>query len=416
MDWRIWAVSFAVAFHLIAANLLRAYKTDYIIKLPHSLQRVSFALLCAFGMLILIAAATKTTENYSRLWFFLWAAASLSLIVTGRFIFLKRLRLALANGACVQKAFSVGIFCDPIRANEIARQSGHEIRVVANLRLQNIGELATLSEQIAQDGIDQVYISAPWEDIPFVLQKLNLLRHLSTKVFVLPSDRRVCREIVGVSQFGDRLSLCAIEESVFGWNLWLKRAEDLTIAVSALLVLSPVLALIAMAIRMDCHGPTFFRQVRVGFNGRTFRLWKFRSMFVEATDHHARTQTRRDDPRVTRVGRFIRRTSLDELPQLLNVIEGTMSIVGPRPHALHTQTEGRNIDELVDYYAVRHRVKPGITGWAQINGLRGELNNIEKLRGRVDCDLYYIDNWTIWLDIKILFQTIALIFRDERAY
>jgi exopolysaccharide biosynthesis polyprenyl glycosylphosphotransferase len=201
-----------------------------------------------------------------------------------------------------------------------------------------------------------------------------------------------------------------------GWSLWFKRAEDLTIAVLALLVLSPALALIALAIRIDSPGPIFFRQVRIGFNGRTFRLRKFRSMFVEMTDHHAQTQTRKGDPRVTCVGRFIRSTSLDELPQLLNVIEGSMSIVGPRPHALATQTGGRNIDELVDCYAVRHRVKPGITGWAQIQGFRGELDNVEKLRNRVDYDLAYIDKWTIWLDLEIIFRTIKLIFNDKRAY
>ena len=139
-------------------------------------------------------------------------------------------------------------------------------------------------------------------------------------------------------------------------------------------------------------------------------------MFVEDADHHAEVQTSRSDPRVTRVGRFIRRTSLDELPQIFNVLMGTMSIVGPRPHALHTRAEGRNLEELVDYYAVRHRVRPGMTGLAQVNGLRGELDSTEKLQKRVDFDIKYIDNWTIWLDIKIIFKTMMLVFGDSTAY
>lgn len=129
-----------------------------------------------------------------------------------------------------------------------------------------------------------------------------------------------------------------------------------------------------------------------------------------------RLETSRHDPRVTNVGRIIRRTSIDELPQLINVIQGTMSLIGPRPHALATKAEGRELNELVDYYAVRHRVKPGLTGWAQIHGLRGELDSIEKLQKRVDYDIEYIDRWSIWLDIMIIFKTILLLFHDSSAY
>lgn len=139
-------------------------------------------------------------------------------------------------------------------------------------------------------------------------------------------------------------------------------------------------------------------------------------MYADMTDHHAETQTSRDDPRVTCIGRVIRRLSIDELPQLINVFQGSMSIVGPRPHALATKAEGRNLEELVDYYAVRHRVKPGMTGWAQVHGLRGELDSVEKLQKRVDYDIEYIDLWTIWLDIKIILKTVALVFRDTSAY
>jgi len=415
-DRGAWAIMLAVLFHMLGAKTLNLYSTALVLNFRTGLRRASFSLLYAFTMLIVIATATKTTDNYSRVWFFSWLAASFALIVSARFALVMRLRRALAQGAFVRKAISIGVFCEAISSEEIMRRSFNEVRVMSSARLNAIGELADFSDKIAQEEIDQLYVAVPWQDIPFVLQKLNLLRHLSTTVFVLPGDRRVCSEVAKVAKFGDRLSFCAIEESIHGWDLWLKRAEDLVIASAALVLLAPVMAAAALAIRLDSRGPIFFRQQRTGFNGRTFRLWKFRSMYAEMTDHHARTQTSPDDPRVTRVGRFIRRASIDELPQLFNVLEGTMSIVGPRPHALATKTVGQDLDELVDYYAVRHRVKPGITGWAQVNGFRGELDTVEKLQSRVDYDLYYIDNWTVWLDLKIVLKTAMLLLHDENAY
>jgi exopolysaccharide biosynthesis polyprenyl glycosylphosphotransferase len=248
------------------------------------------------------------------------------------------------------------------------------------------------------------------------MRNLDLLRHLSTKVFILPGNKAGRLNLAGISLPGERPLFCAMEEPIQGWSLWLKRLEDVIIAGAALFALFPVLAFVALAIRLDSEGPIFFRQDRKGFNGKIFKLWKFRSMHADATDHHAAIQTSRNDPRVTRVGRFIRRTSIDELPQLINVLQGTMSIVGPRPHAMSTQTEGRNLEELVDYYAVRHRVRPGITGWAQINGLRGELNSVQKLQSRVNFDIEYIDKWTLWFDIKIILKTLLLVIRDPHAY
>jgi exopolysaccharide biosynthesis polyprenyl glycosylphosphotransferase len=216
---------------------------------------------------------------------------------------------------------------------------------------------------------------------------------------------------------GDKpLSLYAVERPIRGWDVWLKRKEDLAIAIAALTLFAPLMLVIAILIKLESPGPVFFRQKRAGFNGSVFEVFKFRSMFHHFADAGAERQTGRNDSRVTRVGRFIRRTSLDELPQLFNVLQGTMSIVGPRPHALQTQTEGQDLDKLVDYYASRHRVKPGITGLAQVKGLRGELDRIHKLQRRVDCDIYYIDNWSLWLDLKIVLKTILLVFYDKHAY
>jgi len=415
-DWQIWALVFAVLYQFLVAQNFGVYTTLRILDQPRAIRRVLLSLLATFATMLVIAFATKTATIYSRLWFFSWTALSAAQILLLRHYALSRVHAALDRGDFVSKALSVGVFCDPVRPSEIARQTHNEVRALNSVRIENIGELASFSDTIARDEIDHVYIAALWVDIPIVLRNVNLLRHLSTRVFILVGDRAVRSSIVSVDVFGDRLSFCAIEEPIHGWSLWFKRLEDIAISSAALLALAPFMAAVALAIKLESRGPVFFRQTRVGFNGRTFALWKFRSMYADKTDHHAATQTSRNDPRVTRVGRFIRRTSIDELPQLLNVLFGSMSIVGPRPHALQTKTEGKNLEELVDYYAVRHRVKPGMTGWAQVNGYRGELDSIEKLQNRVDYDIEYIDNWTIWLDIRIIFNTMMLVFNDSRAY
>jgi lipopolysaccharide/colanic/teichoic acid biosynthesis glycosyltransferase len=175
--------------------------------------------------------------------------------------------------------------------------------------------------------------------------------------------------------------------------------------------------LIALAIKLDSKGPIFFKQRRHGFNNEVFDIYKFRSMYVEHSDEIASKVVTRNDPRVTRVGRFIRKTSLDELPQLFNVVfTGNMSLVGPRPHPIHGKVEEKLYDDAVSGYFARHRVKPGITGWAQINGLRGETDNREKMHRRVEHDLYYIENWSIMFDLYIVARTPFALIRGENAY
>lgn len=195
----------------------------------------------------------------------------------------------------------------------------------------------------------------------------------------------------------------------------IKRAEDIALASLAILFLAPALLAIAAAVKLSSPGPIIFRQHRHGFNHARFRVWKFRSMYVGApppakTDLGAVAQATRDDPRVTRVGRFLRRTSLDELPQLFNVLLGDMSMVGPRPHAVeHNEFYGR----LIENYMGRHRMKPGITGWAQVHGWRGETADIEKMKARVDYDLWYVDNWSPLLDLKILLMTFSVLWHPN---
>jgi lipopolysaccharide/colanic/teichoic acid biosynthesis glycosyltransferase len=173
---------------------------------------------------------------------------------------------------------------------------------------------------------------------------------------------------------------------------------------------------VALAVRLDTKGPILFRQKRLGFNNELIDVWKFRSMYVEQSDSLASRLVTRDDPRVTRVGRFIRKTSLDELPQLFNVLAGSLSLVGPRPHALHAKAANRLYHDVADGYFARHKVKPGITGLAQIRGWRGETDTEEKLKGRIASDLEYIENWSLMLDISILARTPLALLKSENAY
>jgi exopolysaccharide biosynthesis polyprenyl glycosylphosphotransferase len=195
-----------------------------------------------------------------------------------------------------------------------------------------------------------------------------------------------------------------------------KGIEDRVIAALILVLISPLLAIIAVAIKLDSPGPVFFKQRRYGLNNEPINIFKFRSLRADAKDTFAGKLVTRNDPRVTRLGAFLRRTSLDELPQFLNVLRGEMSIVGPRPHAAAAKAGGLLYDEAVEYYHARHRVKPGITGWAQINGWRGETETVDQIQGRVDHDLYYIANWSVGFDLKIIAQTILRGFTGRQAY
>lgn len=195
-----------------------------------------------------------------------------------------------------------------------------------------------------------------------------------------------------------------------------KRAADGALSALALVVLAPVLVLIAVAIGIESRGPILFRQPRAGLHRETFHILKFRSMWADATDVQCERQTSRGDPRVTRVGSFIRRHSLDELPQLWNVLRGEMSIIGPRPHALMTRVEGMLLEHAMDGYRRRFEAKPGITGWAQVNGCRGELVSIRRLEERLEYDVEYIESWSTTLDLLVLWRTVGIVLRDCHAF
>jgi len=266
---------------------------------------------------------------------------------------------------------------------------------------------------VARDrGVEEIVLAFPWSDT----RKLELVRD-GLRVSPLPvqllPDRRI-RSLAGNPSYRLRNSLSVeIQRGPLSRaEQWSKRLLDIVGASVGLIILAPLMILSAFAIRLDSPGPVLFRQRRNGFNTKRFSIFKFRTMTV-MEDGPTVVQAKRLDPRVTRVGKVLRRSSIDEVPQLLNVLRGEMSLVGPRPHALaHDDHYG----ELLSDYAFRHHVKPGITGWAQIRGYRGETARVEQMKGRVDCDLWYINNWSLTLDLKILLLTCLELGRRNNAY
>jgi Undecaprenyl-phosphate glucose phosphotransferase len=206
------------------------------------------------------------------------------------------------------------------------------------------------------------------------------------------------------------------DRPISDWNLVFKWLFDKIVALIAIIVFSPVMIATAIAIKLESKGPVIFKQKRHGFNNELIEVYKFRSMYTDRSDANASKLVTRNDPRVTRVGRIIRKTSIDELPQFFNVLKGELSVVGPRPHALEAKADSKLYYEAVDGYFARHKVKPGVTGWAQINGWRGETDTVDKIMQRVHHDLYYIENWSILLDLYILIMTPIRLLKSENAY
>lgn len=279
-----------------------------------------------------------------------------------------------------------------------------------------LGTVEELVEFGRRARIDMLIVSIPLSAEGRVLELLK-------RLWVLPVDIRLSAHTDKLrfrerahSHIGAAPMLTVFDKPVAAWDGILKRGLDIVLALAALSVLWPVMLLTALAIRLESRGPVIFRQRRFGFNNQIIDVLKFRSMYADQTDADAKRVVTRGDARVTRVGRIIRKTSIDELPQLVNVLRGELSLVGPRPHAINAHTQDRLWDEVIEGYFGRHRVKPGITGWAQINGFRGEVDSDAKIRRRVEHDLYYIENWSLLLDLYIIAMTPLRLFDTRNAY
>lgn len=278
--------------------------------------------------------------------------------------------------------------------------------------MKRLGGLASLASYVIENGISEVYITLPLGSQPRIVALLEQIQGTTASLFFVP-------DVFGISIIQGRLQdingipVVGICETPFtGTNELLKRVSDVILASIILVLIAPVLVAVAVGVKLSSPGPIIFKQRRNGLAGEEIIVYKFRSMRAEDNGKVV-LQATRDDPRITRFGAFIRRTSLDELPQFINVLQGRMSIVGPRPHAVAHNEEYRR---LIKAYMVRHKVKPGITGWAQVNGLRGETDTIEKMQARVEYDLEYLRNWSLVFDLQIIARTVRLVFFDRKAY
>ncbi|MBV1798138.1 exopolysaccharide biosynthesis polyprenyl glycosylphosphotransferase [Siccirubricoccus sp. G192] len=279
----------------------------------------------------------------------------------------------------------------------------------------HLGQVETLLGMIRRGEVDQVVLTLPWA-------AEARLRRLETLLADYPVDLRLAPDLAayragqpGGLDAGGLPMLRLADRPIRGWAGALKVTEDYVLALGALAVAAVPMALIALAIRLETPGPVLFRQRRTGFNNQEFHVFKFRTMHHADADPGAERQVLEGDPRVTGVGAVLRRTSLDELPQIFNILRGEMSFIGPRPHAPGTRAGGRPFEEVVAHYAARHRVKPGLTGLAQVRGWRGPTQTEEKLIRRVESDLEYIENWSLWLDVVILVRTLVAVARMRNA-
>jgi Undecaprenyl-phosphate glucose phosphotransferase len=388
----------------------------------------------AFVFLLFIGASffAKLGNEISRLWLSAFFFIGLATLVGERLFLRALVRQWARQGRLDRRTIVVGSDQNGetlIEALKLQDDSDIDVLGVFDDRNDNraldtcagspkLGKVDDIVEFARRTRVDLVLFALPISAETRILEMLK-------KLWVLPVDIRLSAHTNKLrfrprsySYLGKVPTLDVFEAPITDWDLVMKWMFDHFIGGIILLLAAPLMALVALAIKLDSPGPALFRQKRFGFNNERIDVFKFRSLYHDQADPLATKVVTKNDSRVTRVGRFIRKTSLDELPQLFNVVfKSNLSLVGPRPHAVQGKLQSRLFDDAVDGYFARHRVKPGITGWAQINGWRGEVDSEEKIQKRVEFDLYYIENWSVLFDIYILLKTpLALMTRSENAY
>jgi len=374
--------------------------------------------------LVLYATAIQVTDTLSRLWLGGWFGLSLTFVILLRLIVRGAAAWVRSRGMDLRSAVIVGANPDAQRIVDVLQ---HNVWAGIDLRgwfatsadrgelagAAALGKLEGLERYVQLHGIDQVWVALPMRDEAAIAATLQQLQHSTADIKFVPDLFGMQLLNHSVEQVAG-LPVINLRSSPLDGNAYLvKSVMDRVLGALILLLIAPLLVAIAAGVKLSSPGPILFRQARHGMSGRPIEVWKFRSMRVHCEDGGQVTQARRGDARITPFGAFLRRTSLDELPQFFNVLQGSMSIVGPRPHAL---AHNEQYKDLVDQYMQRHRVKPGITGWAQVNGLRGETDTVEKMARRVEYDLYYLQNWSPWFDLRIILMTTFKGFAGSNAY
>ncbi len=423
-DDYLYLSSLAALMFLFFGEMFGLYRSWLADKLNNELASLGSTWFSVVAALVSLGFATKTSSDYSRFSMVMWASLVPLLMLIERISYRKYLLYRGLNSTSIRKLAFYG--CSNVThrmAEHINERPWMGLRVLgvyddrlhSRIDLRNLtfaGNMQNLIDGAHSGEIDIVYVTLPMHAEQLIIRLINKLSDTTASVYVVP-DSLVFDVFKTKWATVGGIPVVKVHESPFhGIDGVVKRLEDVILGTLILLLIFPLMLLIALGIKLTSRGAVLFKQRRYGLSGEIVEVWKFRSMTV-CDDGPVVIQAKKNDARITRFGAFLRRTSMDELPQFINVLQGHMSIVGPRPHAVAHNELYRS---LVEGYMLRHKVKPGITGWAQINGWRGETDSLEKMQGRVDCDLAYVRNWTLGLDLKIIFLTVFKVFWGNNAY
>jgi putative colanic acid biosysnthesis UDP-glucose lipid carrier transferase len=406
-----------------AAQLYQIWRTA---NLVHLVRRVFLAWMVIVAILMMLGYASKTSVNYSRKVLLTWMiAVPVALVVLRLQVYwgLRWLRqqgrnsrtVVIAGAGDLGRRLAKNVVETPWLGMRLLGFFDDRVQGEVHLDRQSYPLLGTLDDMVGyvqKHQVVMVYLALPLRAEDRLRQVVDSLQDTTASVYYVPDVFTFSLLSSSLTDLRGIPLIALWETPFFGVNGWVKRAEDLVLASLILLLVSPLLVLIALGVKLTSPGPIIFRQRRYGLDGSEIMVYKFRTMKV-CEDGQQVVQTIRDDSRVTPFGGFLRRTSLDELPQFFNVLKGSMSIVGPRPHAVAHNEYYRH---LIPGYMLRHKVRPGLTGWAQINGWRGETETLEKMEKRVEYDLEYLRRWSLWFDLKIIALTIFRGFKDSHAY
>ncbi|NIC04151.1 undecaprenyl-phosphate glucose phosphotransferase [Billgrantia bachuensis] len=415
---RYWLAMAVMGLLVIVLNMAQGgYSRWRITRISTLLMRLLFVWMVVAAVVTSLIYFAHTAERYSRLWVGMTLLFSFLGCAGLRVLVQLMLRHVRRRGGARRSVFLVGPGRQLVNVAQGMRASpaeGYSIAGVERMScMPDESYLERLVKRVEDSGAREVWICVPLEMGGVVRSIFFALRNHTAEVRFIPDfpDMQLLNH--RMSEVAGHLAVDLSVTPIDGMSRVVKRLEDILLGTLFSFIALPTVIVIAILIKLTSPGPIVFKQYRTGVNGKQFKVYKFRTMKVHQEPNGKVTQATKGDARLTPVGAFLRRTSLDELPQFYNVLQGRMSIVGPRPHAL---AHNEHYKELVESYMRRHKVKPGITGWAQVNGLRGETDTLEKMQRRVDCDLWYIDNWSLWLDLRIIALTIAKGFVNPNAY
>lgn len=424
---RVLAVAMGVLLFALLGEMQGIYRSWRTSSLADEIRAIVSIWSFVVFVLLVLAFLTKTSAIFSRAMMLTWfVMVPISLVVV-RVLIRGALRRARSRGANLRTAAIVGnnvLGHRLVKHLEAMPWAGLVVKGIfdwqsgvqdscriseASYPLREVEDLITLAHR---GELDTVYLALPLQQEERIQSLISQLADTTASVYIVPDMFVSGLMSSRWMDFGGMPLVSVFETPFYGVHGWVKRLEDIVLSSIILLLASPLLVLIALVVKLSSSGPVLFRQRRYGLNGSVVEVWKFRTMRVCEDGGDVRQAARSDD-RVTPVGMVLRRTSLDELPQFFNVLSGSMSVVGPRPHAVIHNEQYR---KLIHGYMLRHKVKPGITGWAQINGWRGETDTLDKMRKRVEYDLQYIQNWSLWLDFKIVLLTLLRGFGGKNVY